>query len=65
MLAHGTFDRNVAYDQSKRMAAHLAAAGRAPLFLTFAGLDHQLDDAAARSKLLAQSADFIQSAMER
>ena len=65
MLAHGTFDRNVGYDQSKRMAAHLAAAGRAPLFLTFAGLDHQLDDAAARSKLLAQSADFIQSAMER
>lgn len=59
MLVHGTFDLNVGYEHSRRMVARLKASGKQPTFLTFDRLDHQLDDGAARAKLLEQSDAFI------
>ncbi|WP_404712207.1 alpha/beta fold hydrolase [Sphingomonas sp. MMS24-J13] len=59
MLVHGTFDLNVSYEHSQRMQARLKAVGRPPTFLSFDRLDHQLDDSAARAKLLEESDAFI------
>ena len=63
LMFHGTRDWNVPYDQSTGMLAHLKAAGKAADLVTFAGLDHQLDDAAARATLLARSDAFLRQAL--
>jgi dipeptidyl aminopeptidase/acylaminoacyl peptidase len=63
MLVHGTFDLNVPYDHSQRMTKRLMAAGHPPMLLTFPRLDHQLDDAAARTKLLEEADKLISGEM--
>jgi len=52
LLAHGTKDQNVGFDESVRMADALRGSGKPVEFLRFEGLDHQLDDSAARRQLL-------------
>ncbi len=54
LLVHGTKDSNVDYAQSQRMNAALEAAGKQSELLTFDGLDHQLDDSAARTQMLTK-----------
>jgi dipeptidyl aminopeptidase/acylaminoacyl peptidase len=63
LLFHGTFDRNVGYAQSKDMAAACSAAHARCELVTFDGLDHQLDDSAARTQLLRKSDDFLKQSL--
>lgn len=59
LLVHGTLDGNVAYDHSKRMLARLQRAGAKADLLTFAGLDHQLDDSDARTQMLTRIGELL------
>jgi len=63
MLVHGKLDLNVPYSQSERMVDRLKDAGHPAKFISFDTLDHQLDDAAARKQLLAESAAFLQQSL--
>lgn len=63
LLFHGTFDRNVVYQQSKDMAAACSAAHARCELVTFDGLDHQLDDSTARTQLLRKSDDFLKQSL--
>ncbi|WP_404712731.1 alpha/beta hydrolase family protein [Sphingomonas sp. MMS24-J13] len=63
LLVHGTLDANVNYNQSTTMASRLKSAGGKVQLITFDGLDHQLVDLAARSRLLRESDAFLQSAL--
>ena len=59
MLVHGKLDQNVAFSQSERMAARLRDVGRPAKLISFETLDHQLDDAMARTQMLRESEAFI------
>jgi len=63
LLFHGTFDRNVSYLESKDMAAACSAAHARCELVTFEGLDHPLDDSAARTQLLRKSDDFLKQSL--
>jgi dipeptidyl aminopeptidase/acylaminoacyl peptidase len=52
LLVHGQLDANVRVAHSVKMDAALRKAGRSSELLTFKGLDHQLEDSAARTELL-------------
>lgn len=59
LLFHGDQDVNVAVEESRLMAERLRSAGKQVDFVEFKGLDHQLDDAAARTTLLSQTDVFL------
>ncbi|WP_404712732.1 alpha/beta hydrolase family protein [Sphingomonas sp. MMS24-J13] len=63
LLVHGTMDANVDCGQSTYMASRLKAAGGKVQLITFDGLDHQLVDTAARTKLLVESDAFLRAAI--
>ena len=63
MLVHGTLDLQANEAQSELMASALKSAGHPPVFLKFDGLDHSLDDSAARAELLAKSDAFLRNAL--
>lgn len=52
LLVHGDLDTNVRYEQSRKMAAALRAAGKPVEFLSYKGLDHQLADSTVRAEIL-------------
>jgi dipeptidyl aminopeptidase/acylaminoacyl peptidase len=62
LLFHGTADRNVAAEESTRMAAALKAAGVPCELVTFANHDHQLEDAEVRADMLRRSDAFLRHA---
>ncbi|WP_404712730.1 alpha/beta hydrolase family protein [Sphingomonas sp. MMS24-J13] len=62
LLAHGTKDANVAYQELVSMEARLKSAGDKVRLISFDGLDHQLDNSAARALLLRESDTFIREA---
>ena len=62
LLFHGANDGNVSIEQSKRMASRLSAAGVKNELVTWDKLDHQLDDAAAREKMLRKSDEWLRQA---
>jgi dipeptidyl aminopeptidase/acylaminoacyl peptidase len=62
LLFHGANDGNVSIEQSKRMASRLIAAGVKCELVTWDKLDHQLDDAAAREKMLRKSDEWLRQA---
>jgi dipeptidyl aminopeptidase/acylaminoacyl peptidase len=62
LLFHGKLDINVRYDQSKRMDQALTAAGVKHTFITFEGLDNQLEDSEKRAELLRESDAFFKAA---
>ena len=59
LLAHGDLDQNVGVAESDKMAAALQAAGTPVEFLRYKGLDHQLDDSAARTELLTKIGQLL------
>lgn len=61
LLIHGTMDSNVRYAESQKMDAALKAAGRKSELLTFAGLDHQLNDSDARAEMLTRIGELLDS----
>jgi dipeptidyl aminopeptidase/acylaminoacyl peptidase len=63
LLFHGTLDRNVAYQESKSMAAALTAAHIRCELVTFDDLDHQLEDSEARAQMLKKSDAFLRETM--
>ena len=63
LLFHGGHDRNVAIQESKRMADRLIAAGKHCELVTWDDLDHQLDDSEARASMLRKSDEFLRQSM--
>ncbi|MBX3562256.1 MAG: S9 family peptidase [Sphingomonas sp.] len=63
LLFHGDLDRNVGIGQSRRMESRLRAAGGRVELVTYPGLDHQLDDSAARADMLRRSDRFLRAAL--
>ena len=63
LMFHGDHDLNVAVAESKAMDSALRKAGKKSTLVIFPGLDHQLDDGAAREKLLDQSDAFLRTSM--
>lgn len=59
LLFHGTSDRNVSVEQSRRMQAALKAAGANSRLVTYDERDHQLEDSAVRADMLRQSDAFL------
>jgi dipeptidyl aminopeptidase/acylaminoacyl peptidase len=63
LLFHGDLDQNVAVGESRLMKARLEAAHKTVTYEEFPGLDHQLEDSAARTKLLSESDAFLRKAL--
>jgi dipeptidyl aminopeptidase/acylaminoacyl peptidase len=63
LLFHGDLDENVAVGESRLMKARLEAAHKTVTYEEFPGLDHQLEDSAARTKLLSESDAFLRKAL--
>ena len=63
LMFHGDRDLNVEIAQSRLMVSRLKAAGKQVQYVEFPGLDHQLDDSAARTRLLSESDAFLRKAM--
>ena len=63
LLFHGTEDFNVFIEQSQRMEKALRSAGRPVELVTFDGLDHYLEDSAARTQMLRESDEFLRKAL--
>jgi len=59
LLAHGDMDLNVNIRQSEAMRNALQKAGKSVEFLTFKGLDHQLDDSDARIAVLTKVGELL------
>ncbi len=64
LLFHGDLDRNVGVGQSRRMESRLRGAGGRVELVTYPGLDHQLDDSAARADMLRRSDAFLRAVLE-
>ncbi|UAK24521.1 alpha/beta hydrolase family protein [Sphingomonas nostoxanthinifaciens] len=65
LIFQGDTDRNVYVVQSRMMDAALARAGKTHELVIYPGLDHYLDDSAARTDMLAKSDAFLKSALKR
>ena len=65
LLFHGDKDQNVNVEESRFMADRLKDAGKSVTLVQFPGLDHQLSDSQARSRLLSESDAFLRKAFER
>jgi len=59
LLFHGDRDDEVGFQQSRRMDAALRAAGKHSELVPYPGLEHDLDDSAARADLLTRSDQFL------
>ncbi|MEH3047377.1 alpha/beta hydrolase family protein [Sphingomonas adhaesiva] len=62
LLFHGDTDVNVGVGQSRLMDKRLRAAGKESTLIVFPKLDHQLDDSAVRTEMLAKSDAFLRKA---
>jgi len=62
LMFHGTFDINVSVNQSRHLADRLKAAGNPCELVIFDGLDHELEDSAARTQMLRRSDEFLRQA---
>ena len=60
LLAHGDLDLNVGIAHSERMADALRGSGTPVEFLQYRGLNHQLDDSAARIELLTKIGEMLE-----
>lgn len=59
LMFHGDEDDNVDVRQSQMMLSRLKAAGRSADLVVLPGLDHQLDDSAARAQMLDAIDGFL------
>jgi dipeptidyl aminopeptidase/acylaminoacyl peptidase len=62
ILFHGTFDRNVSVEESRKMAAALKAAGAQCDLVIYEDHDHQLEDSDVRIDMLHKSDAFLRHA---
>jgi dipeptidyl aminopeptidase/acylaminoacyl peptidase len=63
LLFHGSYDRNVGIEESRRMASRLTAAGGQCALISWDNLDHYLEDSKAREQMLRKSDEFLRKAM--
>jgi dipeptidyl aminopeptidase/acylaminoacyl peptidase len=59
LMFHGTWDQNVPIQQSRTMLARLKGAGKKADLVEFPKLDHQIDDAPARTTMLNRMDGFL------
>jgi acetyl esterase/lipase len=59
MMFHGSRDLNVAVDHSEQMDRALRAAGKSSQLTVFQGLEHDLADSEARTRMLDQIEQFL------
>ena len=59
LLFHGSMDQNVGVGESRLMADKIRGAGGTVTYVEFPGLGHQLNDSAARTRLLSESDAFL------
>ena len=62
LLFHGELDRNVGIGQSRLMAERLTKSGVHNELITWADLDHYLEDSDARTQMLRKSDQFLRQA---
>jgi dipeptidyl aminopeptidase/acylaminoacyl peptidase len=62
-MFHGTLDANVGVRQARLMRDRLQGAGKQVELVEFPGLDHQIEDSAARSQMLRQSDAFLRRSL--
>lgn len=60
LLVHGDMDVNVRVGESDKMNSALLTAGKSVEFLRYKGLDHQLDDSAARTEMLSRIGQLLE-----
>ena len=63
LIFHGDHDQRVAIQHGRMMADRLEDAGRRVELVTFPGLDHGLEDSAARTDMLRRSDAFLRGAL--
>ena len=63
LMFHGDLDRNVGILQSRTMNDRLRDAGRQSELVVFPGLDHYIEDSAARTQMLRRSDTFLRQAL--
>ena len=63
LMFHGDIDQNVNVGQARFMQKRMQDAGKPIEYVEFAGLDHQLDDTAARAKMLGASDAFLRKTL--
>ena len=63
LIFHGDKDVNVGIGESRLMEGKLKSAGKSVELIEFKGLEHQLEDPAARTTLLMRSDAFIRKAL--
>ncbi len=63
LLFHGDRDRNVGVGESRLMASRLKDAGKKVELVIYPGLDHQLDDGAARTGMLDKADNFLRTSL--
>lgn len=59
LLVHGDLDVNVGIEHSRKMASALTSAGKQVEFLSYKGLDHQLEDSNARIEMLTKMGELL------
>jgi dipeptidyl aminopeptidase/acylaminoacyl peptidase len=64
LLFHGDRDQNVGVAESRLMRDRLREAGKSVEYVEFPGLDHQLDDQAARTRMLAKADEFLRTSLK-
>lgn len=64
LMFQGTHDINVDPKEAALMDKQLNKAGKASTLITYPGLDHQLDDSAARADMLAKADAFLKSSLK-
>lgn len=64
LIFHGDRDRNVGIGESRLMASRLRGAGKPVELVEYKGLDHQLDDAEARTAMLAKIDAFLRATLK-
>ena len=65
LIFQGDRDLNVDQRQAKVMDSALQSAGKVHKLVMYPGLDHQLDDSAARADMLKQSAEWLAAALAK
>jgi dipeptidyl aminopeptidase/acylaminoacyl peptidase len=63
LIFHGDLDLNVSVEQARIMHSRLKDAGKRSELVVYPGLDHGLDDEAARTELLRKSDAFLRASM--
>lgn len=65
LLVHGDLDQNVGVSHSEKMDAALKSLGSPVEFLRYKALDHQLEDAAARTEMLTKIGQLLERTIGR